>query len=152
GAEPAVARLRRAGRTPGGGRGVRAHRPHARCGPRAAVLAGGSGGLPRHSRTDGAGLDPVGPPEGEPAGRPAGAADQGLGPRRRARAGLRRRSSGGVLAPLFNTRIIDVRHAAKRREESMPRYLIERDVSGWTAEEIDVAGLRAKMCAPWFVG
>lgn len=34
----------------------------------------------------------------------------------------------------------------------MPRYLIERDVSGWTADEIDAAGLRAKMCAPWFAG
>lgn len=34
----------------------------------------------------------------------------------------------------------------------MPRFLIERDVSGWTAEDLDVAALRAKLCAPWFDG
>lgn len=34
----------------------------------------------------------------------------------------------------------------------MPRYLIERAVPGWTGEEIEAAGLRAKMCAPWFEG
>jgi hypothetical protein len=35
-------------------------------------------------------------------------------------------------------------------EDTMPRYLIERDISGWTDEDLDAAGLRAKMCAPWF--
>jgi hypothetical protein len=42
------------------------------------------------------------------------------------------------------------RRVDRKQEVTMPRYLIERDVLGWTDEDLDAASLRAQMCAPWF--
>ncbi len=29
-------------------------------------------------------------------------------------------------------------------------WMIERDVTGWSDEEVEAAGIRAKICAPWY--
>lgn len=34
----------------------------------------------------------------------------------------------------------------------MPLWIIERDMAGWTDEELDAAGIQAKLCILWYPG